>query len=77
MTREEYKETLVAMVKACGEELIERAEDLVGECDGMTDFDIHICFPTSNYSFDGVPTIEVTRELCSKKATDVLIQKFM
>lgn len=77
MTQEEYKETLVAMVKACGEELIERAEDLVGECDHMTDFGIRIYFPISNYNFDGVPSIEVVRELCAKKATDVLVQKFM
>lgn len=77
MTQKEYRETLVEMVKACGEEIVERADDLVGECDHMTDFGIRIIFPTDGYRFDGVPTIEVTRELCSKKATDVLIQKFM
>ena len=77
MTSLEHKETLIAMVKACGEELIERAEDLVGECENVTDFDIYIQFPTNGHRFEGVPTIQVNRTITSKKATDVLIQTFM
>lgn len=73
MTQTEYKETLVGMVKACGEELIERAEDLVGEADLMTVFNLYISFPTDGRIFTGVPTIEVTREYQSEKAIKVLV----
>ena len=76
MTQQEFKQSLVEMVKACGEELIERAEDLVGEADLLTDFDICISFPINNYDFTGVPSIDVASSCLSKKAMDVLIKKY-
>ena len=74
MTPVEFRETLVKMVKGFGEELIERAEDLVGNGELLSSFDIYIQFPIGHGAFDGTPTIEVTREYCSRKATDVLIE---
>lgn len=73
MTQTEFRETLVAMIKACGEELIERAEDLVGDEESMNEFNILLDFPVNGYRIDGVPTIEITKSLCSRKATKVLI----
>lgn len=77
MTQTEFQELLVKTVQACGEELIERAEDLVGDGELLvSNFDISIHFPVDGYRFDGCPTIEVTREHCSKKAVDVIMQSF-
>lgn len=63
-----YRAKLVEMVKAAGQEVIDRASDLVGEGDLITDFDIWLRFPQ-----DGVPTVEVTRSHISKRAHNVLM----
>ena len=73
MTQTEFKETLVNMVKACGEELIDRAEDLVGDGEMLTDFSIYINFPVSVCRFDGVPTIDVNKSYQPTKTTKVLL----
>ena len=77
MTKTEFKETLVKMIKACGEELIERAEDFVGEDESFVSFDIRIDFPVDGYKFDGIPTIEVNKSLCSEKAAKVLVDVYL
>jgi len=56
----------VKLVKAIGQEVIDRAEDLVGDTEGVTDFDIWLRFPP-----DSLPTIEVQRSLASKECFDV------
>ena len=76
MNPEEFRKMLVEMVKACGQEVIDRAEDLVGNGDLISSFDIWLRFPTDGRMIDGCPTIEVTREHCSKKAVDVLMEKY-
>ena len=76
MTPVEFRETLVKMIKACGEELIERAEDLVGDDESFVSFDISINFPVDGYRFDGIPTIEVNKSLCSMKAAKILIDVY-
>ena len=58
---------LIELVKASGQEVIDRAEDLVGKGDMITDFDIWLRFPV-----DGVPTIEVTRQHISRQGINVL-----
>jgi len=73
MTPVEFRETLVKMVKACGEELIERADDIVGEEKSFVSLGIYIDFPVNGYRFEGVPTIEVTRTDCSDRAANILI----
>ena len=53
-----------------GRELESRAEDLVGDTEGMTDFDIWLSFPPNE-----LPTIEVQRSLASKECFDVLLEQ--
>lgn len=64
------RERLVELVKAMGRELERRAEDLVGDTEEMTDFDIWLRFPP-----DSLPTIEVQRSLASKECFDVLLEQ--
>ena len=75
MTSEEFRKLLVEMVKAAGQDVIDRAEDLVGNGDLISDFDILLRFPTDGRMLSGCPTIEVTRSHCSKKCVDVLVKK--
>ena len=69
----DIRKQLVEMVKAAGMEMIDRAEDLVGNAYLLSDFDIWVRFPIDGRMFTGVPTIEVTRSHASKKCLDVLI----
>lgn len=62
-----YNERLIEQVKALGQEVIDRAEDLVGNADLITDFDIWLRFP-----IDDFPTIEVTRSHASRRYFDIL-----
>lgn len=64
------REGFIELVKASGQEVINRAEDLVGSHDMMTDFDIHLSFPT-----DSLPIIEVTRSHVSKECYNVLLDQ--
>ena len=72
----EFKDALVNVVKAMGAELIERAEDLVGNADCMNDIDIYIRIPIDGNRFDGTPTIELSRSHFSRKAIDALMESF-
>ena len=69
MSGEKYREQLIELVKASGQEVIDRAEDLVGDGELMTEFTIQLLFPR-----DEAPTISTTREYVSKKAMEVLIE---
>ena len=69
LSGEKYREQLIELVKASGQEVIDRAEDLVGDGELMTEFTIQLLFPQ-----DGVPTISTTREYVSKNAMEVLIE---
>lgn len=71
--RETFRKKLVEMVKASGQELIDRAEDLVGYGDLMKDFDIWVRFPLNGGMFDMIPSIEVTKSYVSKNAMDVFV----
>ena len=62
----DWKKQLIALVKASGQEVIDRAEDLVGEGDLLIDISIWLRFPQ-----DGVPTVEVTREYASENSFKV------
>ena len=65
------KEKLVEMVKAAGQEVIDRAEDLVGECDLLNNIDIWLRFSNT-----AAPEIEVTRNYMSRKGYDLLMKDF-
>ena len=73
---EEFRELLVEMVKSSGRELIDRAEDLVGNGDLISDFGIRVSFPTDGRMLIGCPTIEVTRSHVSKKSYSVLMEYY-
>lgn len=60
-------EKLVKLVKSVGKEIIDRAEDLVGNGDAMQGFNIYI---DMNFP-DGIPAISVTKEYVSVKSRDV------
>ena len=62
-----YKERLIEQVKALGQEVIDRAEDLIGDGDLIADFDIWLRFPQDAY-----PTIEVNRSHASRRYLDIL-----
>lgn len=65
-----FNEKLVKEVKALGQEVIDRAEDLVGNGDLITDFNIWLCF----YANGGAPPrIEVTRSHYSHHYLDDVI----
>lgn len=67
MNSEEFKKLMVEMVKASGQEIVDRAEDLVGNGDLLTDFDIRIRFPVDSGMIVGVPTIELTKSYMIKE----------
>ena len=64
---QKYRQKLIDMVKAAGQDVIDRAEDLVGNGDLICDFDIWLRFPQN-----GVPTIELTRSYLSKNSIDII-----
>lgn len=70
MTSNPTKEQLVEIVKSLGQEVIDRAEDLVGEGDMLTDIDIWLRVPIP---MDEIPTVEVTRGYGSKNSIKVLM----
>ena len=65
----EFTNELAELVKAAGQELIDRADDLVGQGNMLSDFEIHIRFPQP---IDRPPTITITREYLSKNCIDIL-----
>jgi len=65
---ENWREHLIDLIKATGQEVIDRAEDLVGSGDMLTDIDIWLRFPQDG----GCPTIEVTREHISRNSLSVM-----
>ena len=64
---EKYRQKLIEMVKAAGQDVINRAEDLVGNGDLICDFDIWLRFPQN-----GLPTIELTRTYFSKDSINII-----
>lgn len=66
------KEILVNMVKGAGQELIDRAEDFVGDTLWMTDMDIFINIPVN---LDEVPSISVDKKYTPKLMFEALTEK--
>lgn len=73
MKSEDFRKLLIEMVKTSGQELIDRAEDLVGNGDLISDFNIWLRFPTDGRILTGLPEIEVTRSHLSKKSIKVFM----
>ena len=66
---EKRRACTVELVKAAGQEVINRAEDIVGKCDGVTDLSVILTFNPAMY-----PSIEVRREHVCKECVDVTIE---
>ena len=76
MNSEEFRKKLVEIVKASGQEVIDRAEELVGDGDLITDFDIWLRFPIGETSIvTAISTIEVSKSYVSKNSFNVLANK--
>lgn len=68
-TKVRSRDQFVELVKSAGQEVIDRAEDLVGEdFNFLADFDIWLRFPEC-----APPEVEVTRSHAVRRVFDVLI----
>ena len=64
---EEYRQLLAAMIRAAGAELGEKAEEIVGEMDRISGFQIVLDFPQET----AIPTIEIRRTHVNIEALEV------
>lgn len=69
--KDDYNKLLINMVKAAGQELIDRADEIVGSTKYRTDFYITLDFPMGKDA--EAPTIEVVNKSLLKEALDVYI----
>ena len=70
MSNEEFREELVASVKALGETVVENAEDFVGNGELISDFNILLKFPMWE-----MPEIIITRSHSSKEYIKMINEK--
>lgn len=69
-----YRDDLVQQIKDAGQELIDRAEDMVSKnTEFISDFSINIYFPQGDYV--PVPEITWTTEVVTKNTVDRLRSK--
>lgn len=71
MSNEKLRSQLVEMIQAAGQEVVDRAEEIVGNDDYLTNLRIVIDWATATDNYDisqAIPTIEVTKEHYSKNA---------
>ena len=64
------KEKLIQLVKAGGCEIINRAEDIVGDVESLTDLDIWLRFDV-----ESIPVIEVTKRHQSREMMRALLEE--
>lgn len=62
-----YRPYLTKLVKAMGQEVINRAEQIVGDGDLITDLSLWLRFPQ-----DGYPTLEINREHASHEVMKIM-----
>lgn len=70
MSNEEFRENLVASVKALGKTVVENAEDFVGNDDFISDINILLKFPIGE-----IPEITITRSHGSKEYIKMINKK--
>lgn len=63
----DYRPYLIELVKAMGQEVINRAEQIVGDGDLITDLSLWLRFPQ-----DGYPTMEINREHISREVIKII-----
>lgn len=66
MKNNKYAENLTRMVMAAGQEVIDRASDLVGDGELMTQFEIVLKFEQ-----DCAPEIQVVKSFINKRVVEV------
>ena len=63
----DYRLYLIELVKAMGQEVINRAEQIVGDGDLITDLSLWLRFPQ-----DSFPTMEINREHASHEVIKIM-----
>lgn len=67
---ENYKEYLKELVRAAGREIINRADDIVGNGDMISDLSLWVRFDQGE-----VPKIEISREHVIKEALNIKVEE--
>ena len=75
MANDAFRAELVELVKASGQELIDRAEEIVGDTTLISGFDISIDFGLNEGRLDACPRITVNHEYVARNAIKVLFKK--
>lgn len=75
MTNDAFRAELVELVKASGQELIDRAEEIVGDATLISDFGISIDFGITEGRLDTCPRITVNHEYVARNTIKVLFEK--
>ena len=75
MTNDAFRAELVELVKASGQELIDRAEEIVGDTTMISDFDISIDFGLNEGRLGACPKITVNHEYVARNTIKVLFEK--
>lgn len=70
---EKFRKKLASRIKSAARDLINDADDIVGNTDYMTDLTITLSFPTATDDVYVVPTITISREHYSKEVIDLLL----
>lgn len=70
MSNEEFREELVASVKALGKTVVENAEDFIGNGELISDFNILLKFPMGE-----IPEITITRSHGSTEYIKMINEK--
>ena len=72
MKQKEYRGFLVEQIKAAGQELIDRAEQMVGpDLDLISGFNIYISFDQGD-----IPTIDFTTSILSKNNHKFIMNRY-
>lgn len=64
-----YREMAIEITKMVGQELIDRADEMIPEVDGIKNVNIWIRIPSKSDDILNVPEIEVSAELYPKVST--------
>lgn len=69
-----YREMAIEMLKLMGQELIDRAEELIPNTEGIKDIDVWVSIPTMSDSELCIPEIRVNTNAYPKR---MALEKFM
>ena len=75
MNNDKFREKLSDLVRASGQELIDRADEIVGDSTLVSGFNIYIDFGLYEGRLETVPKITVNHEYISKNVIKVLSEK--